>query len=49
MLQSGGKGSLNASFENNGNGCSIGGESTNCVLSGHSGYIGRIFFDKTYY
>ena len=23
----------------------IGGESTNCVLSGHSGYIGRIFFD----
>ena len=24
----------------------IGGESTNCVLSGHSGYIGRIFFDN---
>ena len=23
----------------------IGGKSTNCVLSGHSGYIGRIFFD----
>ena len=23
----------------------IGGESTNCVLSGHSGYVGRIFFD----
>ena len=23
----------------------IGGNSTNCVLSGHSGYIGRIFFD----
>ena len=23
----------------------IGGENTNCVLSGHSGYIGRIFFD----
>lgn len=23
----------------------IGGESTNCVLSGHSGFIGRIFFD----
>lgn len=23
----------------------IGGESTNCVLSGHTGYIGRIFFD----
>jgi len=23
----------------------IDGESTNCVLSGHSGYIGRIFFD----
>ena len=23
----------------------IGGESTNCVLSGHSGYIGRILFD----
>lgn len=27
MLQSGGKGSLNASSENNGNGCSIGGDS----------------------
>ena len=23
----------------------VGGNSTNCVLSGHSGYIGRIFFD----
>ena len=23
----------------------IGGKSTNCVLSGHSGYIGRLFFD----
>ena len=23
----------------------VGGKSTNCVLSGHSGYIGRIFFD----
>lgn len=23
----------------------IGGKSTNCVLSGHTGYIGRIFFD----
>lgn len=23
----------------------IGGENTNCVISGHSGYIGRIFFD----
>ena len=23
----------------------IGGKSTNCVLTGHSGYIGRIFFD----
>lgn len=27
MLQSGGKGFLNASSENNGNGCSIGGDS----------------------
>ena len=24
----------------------IGGESTNCVLSGHTGYIGRYFFDN---
>ena len=24
----------------------IGGESTNCVLSGHTGYIGRYFFDS---
>ena len=23
----------------------VGGKSTNCVLSGHSGYVGRIFFD----
>lgn len=24
----------------------IGGESTNCVIAGHTGYIGRIFFDN---
>ena len=24
----------------------LGGESTNCVLAGHTGYIGRIFFDN---